>query len=157
MESTVNIKLDFSGMQEVEKACKALDRNVKVGILNDAEEAQIGYLQHFGGTGKYTYGKYKGKEVEVPARPFISAPAEHFSGTALKAGAESFNFTEKDADRVLNAIGDSMATVMKNLINSNGHYPPPNSPRTIETKGFDHPLIDTGKMRDSITYEVDEK
>lgn len=157
MELTVDIKLDFSGMQPVERACKALNRNVKVGILNDAEEAQIGTLLHNGGTGEYTYGKYKGQKVDIPPRPFISAPAEHFADTILNAGAKSFNFTEKDADRILGAIGDSMATVMKNLMNSNGTYPPPNSPRTIETKGFDHPLIDTGKLRDSITYEVDEK
>lgn len=157
MELTVNVKLDFSGLKSIEKACEAIQRKIKVGILNDSEEAQIGTLQHYGGTGEYTYGKYQGQKVDIPPRPFISAPIEHFGGTALKAGAESFDFTERGAEKVLNAVGDGMSTQIKALMNINGVYPPHNSERTIETKGFDHPLIDTGKLRDSITYEVEEK
>lgn len=34
---------------------------------------------------------------------------------------------------------------------------PPNSPKTIQRKGSDAPLIDTGEMRKAITYLVDKK
>lgn len=33
---------------------------------------------------------------------------------------------------------------------------PPNSPSTIAAKGSSSPLIDTGQMRESITYKVDK-
>ena len=33
----------------------------------------------------------------------------------------------------------------------------PNAPSTIKRKGHDHPLIDTGTMRDSISYTICEK
>lgn len=158
MEFTITkLILDMRGFKPVYEACKAIQRKIRVGILNNSEEAEIGALQHYGGTGEYTYGKYKGQKVDIPPRPFISAPVEHFGETALKAGAESFDFTGNSADKVLNAVGSAMATQIKALMNMNGVYPPPNSERTVETKGFDHPLIDTGKLRDSITYEVDEK
>lgn len=35
--------------------------------------------------------------------------------------------------------------------------PPPNAPATIARKGSDKPLIDTGQLRSSISYEVDGK
>lgn len=34
---------------------------------------------------------------------------------------------------------------------------PPNSPRTIERKGFDNPLIDSGLMHDSVDFKVEKK
>ena len=39
---------------------------------------------------------------------------------------------------------------------TNGNWKP-NAPLTIELKGSSHPLIDTGQMRQSITYVVEEK
>lgn len=35
--------------------------------------------------------------------------------------------------------------------------PPPNAPATVERKGSSTPLIDTGQLRSSITYKVDER
>jgi len=34
--------------------------------------------------------------------------------------------------------------------------PPPNAPATIAKKGFDHPLIETGEMRDSIETRTED-
>lgn len=34
---------------------------------------------------------------------------------------------------------------------------PPNAPYTIEKKGSDNPLIDTGSMRSSVTYKVTDQ
>lgn len=33
--------------------------------------------------------------------------------------------------------------------------PPPNAPPTVERKGFDHPLVETGEMRDNVEYRID--
>lgn len=34
--------------------------------------------------------------------------------------------------------------------------PPPNAPSTIARKGFDHPLIETGELRDAVECRVTE-
>jgi hypothetical protein len=36
------------------------------------------------------------------------------------------------------------------------HVPPPNAEYTIEQKGFDHPLVETGAMRDAVGYRVED-
>lgn len=155
MELTVNTKLDLSGLDKIKEACKALSKTVDVGILNNSEEARIGELQHYGGTGVYQYGKYAGQEVDIPPRPFIAAPVEHFGGEILtKSAVEHFKFTEESAEKTLNVVGDTMVKDIQYWMDNGSVYPPKNSPRTIETKGFDHPLIDKGNLRDSIEYEV---
>lgn len=155
MEFTVKTKLDMSGFKEVEKACKAISKDIEVGILHNAEEAQIGRLQHYGGEGEYTYGKYKGQKVDIPPRPFIAAPVEQFGGTILEQSAKNhFKFTEESAEKTLKVAGNAMAEDIKYWMDRKGVYPPSNSERTIETKGFDHPLIDKGNLRASIEYEV---
>lgn len=155
MEFTVKTELDFSGFEAIEKACKAISKDIEVGILHNAEEASIGRLQHYGGEGEYTYGKYKGQKVDIPPRPFISAPVEQFGGVILEQSAKThFKFTEESAEKTLNVAGSAMAEDIKYWMDRKGVYPPSNSERTIETKGFDHPLIDKGNLRDSIEYEV---
>lgn len=148
----------MSGFKAIEKACERLSRPVEVGILNNPKEASIGQLQHFGGTGYYQYGVHEGEEVDIPPRPFISAPVEHFGKEIIKMAADEYlDFSEKGVKNTLNAIGYTMVEDIKKWINTNGTYPPPNSERTVETKGFNHPLVDKGNLRDSIEYEVVEK
>lgn len=154
MESTINVKLDMSGLEPIKKACKELSKKVEVGILHDSEEAQIGALQHYGGEGVYSYGKYEGQTVQVPARPFLSSPMERNGADILKDSARLLNnFTVDEVKTVLNRVGDMSKFVVQNEIDSIAAAGG-NSPRTIETKGKDSPLIDTGKMRASIGYEV---
>lgn len=154
MESTINVKLDFSGLEPIKKACKILSKRVEVGILHDSEEAQIGALQHYGGEGVYQYGPYEGQTVQVPPRPFLSSPMEREGRDILKAYAGLLrNFNEETANTVLEQVGKASQFVVQNEIDRIAAQGG-NSPRTIETKGKDSPLIDTGKMRASIEYEV---
>lgn len=157
MEFTVKTELDLSGVKLVEKACKALSKTIEVGILHNPEEARIGELQHYGGQGFYSYGKYAGQPVDIPPRPFIAAPVEHFGGTILAESAKThLEFTVESAERTLKVAGDTMAKDIQYWMDNGSVYPPRNSARTIATKGFDHPLIDKGNLRDSIEYEVIE-
>lgn len=154
MESTINIKLDFSGLQEVKKTCKELSKTVEVGILHNSEEAQIGALQHFGGVGRYTYGPYEGQEVDVPPRPFLASAMEHFGKDILESEVHNISFTDSSSARtVLDRVGDKSRLVVQGEIDSIAAMGG-NSPRTIETKGKDSPLIDKGNLRASIEYEV---
>ena len=154
MEFTLDVKLDMSGLEPIKKACKALSKTVEVGILHNAEEAEIAELQHNGGIGVYQYGPYEGEEVSVPPRPFLMRAMEHNGKEILEDNASLLkNFNESEAKTVLNRVGDMSKFVVQKEIDyiaSMGG----NSPRTIATKGKDSPLIDTGKMRASIEYEV---
>lgn len=156
MESTVKIKLDFSGMDKILKGCKVLSKKVRVGILNNPEEAEIGALQHFGGTGVYQYGPYEGQAVQIPPRPFLANAIDHFGAEILKGEAQNIkDFSQSNAENVLNRIGDKSKFVVQGEIDSIARAGG-NSPRTIETKGKDSPLIDRGNLRASIEYEVSE-
>lgn len=154
MESTVKISLDLNGLTEIKKSCKELSKPVYVGILHDSEEAEIGRLQHDGGTGVYQYGPYQGQEVSIPPRPFLMRAMEHFGGEILKEEARNIkNFTASEAQAVLNRVGDKSKFVVQGEIDSIAREGG-NSPKTIETKGKDSPLIDKGNLRASIEYEV---
>ena len=144
----------MSGFKEVEKACKALSKTVEVGILNNPEEARIGELQHNGGIGIYEYGPYEGEEVEIPPRPFLMKAMEHYGKEILDSEAYKLeNFNTKSAETVLNRIGKKAVSATQFVIDEFSRNRD-NSPRTVETKGKNTPLIDKGNLRESIEYEV---
>ena len=76
--------------------------------------------------------------VHIPSRPFLRDSVDaHSSEDALK----------------------KIGVFQKGLIQKeivNGDFVP-NSPETIKRKGSDKPLIDTGRMRQSINYVIQEK
>lgn len=160
MEFTVKTELDLSGFDKIRKACEALSKPVEVGILHNSEEAQIGALQHYGGTGVYQYGKYAGQEVDIPPRPFLAHAIETYGKDTLNEAAKGLEikgFDSGTADLILNKVGERLKEATQLTIHeyaAHEHEYPHNSARTIETKGKDSPLIDTGKMLMSIEYEV---
>lgn len=154
MEFTVKTELDLSGLDEIKKVCKALSKPVKVGIIHNAEEAKIAHLQHYGGIGIYQYGPYEGEAVEVPPRPFLMNAIEHYGKDILESEAQKLEkFDSQTVDTVLNRVGEKAVFATQFVIDEFSRIPD-NSPRTVETKGKNTPLIDTGKMRSSIEYEV---
>ncbi|NOT72455.1 MAG: hypothetical protein HOP09_14635 [Hyphomicrobium sp.] len=51
-------------------------------------------------------------------------------------------------------IGERVRDDVRDKIDS--HVPPPNADYTVKMKGFDHPLVETGEMRDAVGYRVEE-
>lgn len=154
MEFTVKTELDLSGFDKIKKVCKELSRPVRVGVLHDAKEAEIAHLQHYGGEGVYQYGVHEGETVDVPPRPFLMNAIEHYGKDILDTEAQKLEkFDSQTVDTVLNRVGDKAVFATQFVIDEYSRIPD-NSPRTVETKGKNTPLIDTGKMRASIEYEV---
>lgn len=154
MEFTVKTELDLSGFKEIEKACKALSKTVEVGILHNAEEAEIGTLQHDGGVGYYAYGAFKGQEVMIPPRPFLANAMNHYGKEILESEAPKLSdFSENTANTVLDRVGEKAVFATQFVIDEYARDGG-NSDRTIITKGKDSPLIDKGNLRASIEYEV---
>lgn len=57
-------------------------------------------------------------------------------------------------ERALEIVGLFASTEVKRTITDEEHLPPPLAPATIARKGSDRPLVDTGRLVASITYEV---
>jgi hypothetical protein len=91
----------------------------------------------------------------IPERPFIrstvkqqKAPLKAFSGKLLQKILDGKLTREK----ALGLLGQKVSGEIKETITS--LRTPPNAPSTVEAKKSSNPLIDTGELRQSITFEV---
>ncbi len=66
------------------------------------------------------------------------------------------NSIERQLTQALTQIGRSAKKITKEII-KNGSQPPPNAKTTIQKKGFDHPLWETGLLHDSVDYLVSKE
>lgn len=57
-------------------------------------------------------------------------------------------------EQALNLLGMMTSTEVKKTITTGEHLPPPLAPSTIARKGSDRPLVDTGRLVNSISWEV---
>ena len=98
----------------------------------------------------------------VPARPALK-PAlkdrevQRKIASLMRRGMAAALLTgNRDAcERMYEKAGMLGRDAVKNYIRQG--IPPPNSPATVARKGSSTPLIDTGSMLNSITYEVRKK
>ena len=143
-------------LMKVEKAV-AEPRQVKVGF--PAGKAPGGVIQiaiwnHFGTAGGASGGGWGGP---VPARPFITvamfkgrgqirALTRKIAQAAIKTGAPLKTGLQMLGEAGKNRIQDQIAANM----------PPPNSPVTVARKGSSRTLIDSGRMRQSVTWQIVE-
>lgn len=63
---------------------------------------------------------------------------------------------EKNLNQVLTQIGRSAKKNIKDTIKK-GSQEPGNAQTTIDKKGFDHPLYETGLLLDSVEYRVNKE
>lgn len=124
------------------------DKHVTVGIHEGAPQpesgdlnmATLGAVLHFGS-----------EDGHIPARPWLDTGVE--SGTqdildTIRSGAGK----GLPLDAVLEHVGVVAAGAVQEYMTD--LRTPPNAPSTIERKGSDNPLIDTGAMRQSVSYAV---
>lgn len=94
-------------------------------------------------------------ENHQPARPFFRRMiAAKKSGWGAQLAA-NFVGAAGDAKRALGLLGEEIASDLK--ISINELTDPALSPTTVALKGFDKPLINSGQMRDSVSYRVIEE
>ena len=123
-----------------------------VGIpqeTDDREDGKVGnaYLLMLHTVGSPVQG--------IPPRPTIQPTIEKhksFIQKSLFTAMEEYAKTGSDAK--LRALGIYVSSQVKEFINDPSNGLTPNSPRTIQRKGSSLPLVDTGEMRNSITYVI---
>lgn len=147
---STNVKLiDFQLAQnELARELKKFrgDKFVTVGIHEDAgnvedgtmTQAQNGALQNFGND-------------RIPPRPWLVPGVESAHRDIVDTIADALERGLKP-DQTLEQIGLIAVGATQEYITD--LRTPPNAPYTIEKKGSDNPLIDTGSMRASVTHKV---
>ena len=94
----------------------------------------------------------------IPSRPFLAQTVQMHEEEIKEMAATEVSqalLGEKDSQQAFEVIGEDVRKKVQNRIDE-GQFVP-NAPSTIRRKGHDHPLIDTGTMRDSISYTICEK
>lgn len=92
----------------------------------------------------------------TPARPFMRQTYDNYAEEIVKRGQAEFKKElasgSPNAQRTLNVMGVCVkGYIQKEIVE--GEFEP-NASSTIAKKGSDKPLIDTGQMRQAITYEI---
>lgn len=92
----------------------------------------------------------------IPARPALSIAFQRKApqlSTVLEKAIKAVAEGRSDAERAAGLVGAYAVGQVQETISEG--VPPPNAPYTIEKKSSSKPLIDTGKLRQSITYKVE--
>jgi len=163
------------------KQFRHMDTRVAAGIPQDVGSAkhpggdegltiaQVAIVNEFGSGTDSTIG---GKQVTIPARPFISASirkhAKKYGNMLvkiLKDYGSSFKAHKsgavKEADPkilegALNALGLIAVRDIQQYMSEPGNFVK-NADYTIAKKKSDNPLIDSGLMRQSIQHRIEKK
>lgn len=93
----------------------------------------------------------------IPARPFIRQSVddnESKINSFLKEEVKDFA-QGKSAEQILKEIGIFQKDLMQDKITSGSFAP--NAESTIKKKGSSKPLVDTGRMQQSVNYVIQKK
>ena len=144
-------------LQRLQRRYSDAPKIVKVGFPVGTEAATVSYPN-----GTRVVDVAVGNEYgtdNVPARPFMglsSADINNQCAPILEQSAAALNNNNtQQYDQLLDAAGNLAAGIVKQQITD--LRSPPNAQSTIERKGSSNPLIDTGLMRQTVTYKVIDK
>ena len=88
---------------------------------------------------------------KIPARPWLDVGVESGSEEYLEVIQDGI-IEGESSEKVLEQVGVLAAGYTQQYITDLDS--PPNAPSTIKRKGSANPLIDTGNMRQSVTYAI---
>ena len=122
------------------------EKFVTVGVHQDDNarpsdtmtNAQIGALNHFGTS-------------DIPARPWLDVGVASASQEIVDTIADAIEDGEP-MDVALNRVGLVAVAGVQDYMDELST--PRNAPSTIAKKGDDNPLIDTGEVKQSVTYKI---
>ena len=91
---------------------------------------------------------------KIPARPFVRIANEKNQQTWANEAEKVVDKIVAGYDANFSILGNTMKENIQDVIGDKNLLVP-NSPATIRRKGHDKPLIDTGKLKASIKFEVE--
>lgn len=150
------------------QAIKTIDeRSIKVGLLeskggaNRAEGspmtiAGIGAIHEYG----TLYATNADGSQMIPERRWIRGTFEHFRTELVQMQikiTKALLAGRIKPDQALKLLGVWAANKVKFYVKGTDNVQPPLSQDTIDAKGSDRPLVDTGLMVNSVNYELDDE
>ena len=154
MKFDVKIKQDTKELDKLIKTFKDT-KIINVGVIGGEQQdgmslASIGSVQEFGLITR-----------NIPKRSFIKEPLLAHLGERIKRQKnkiKQYLFVDKKLDEAYNLMGNTaVSIIIQSFRNKNDGQWKPNAPSTIRKKGVDNPLIDTGRLRRSITFKLINK
>ncbi len=139
------------GWRRIKKELKLLNNSYTlVGIQSNAGKEADG--QNIAAVG--AYNEYGVPSKNIPARPFMRSTLNEQKSRLT--GIKKSQYLKilsgiRSVERGLSLIGEFMTGEIKKKITT--LKVPKNDPKTIRRKGSSNPLIDTGRMRASITHK----
>lgn len=122
---------------------------VSVALKNEYGATHQWWQELNGGEGGY---------IDIPPRPFFhtawSKNLDKYKNLVKRYLSRSLNGANLDYEQFLNTLGIVAQQDIKSTIVNWGS--PPNSPRTVDVKGFNNPLVRTGHMSESVTWEISD-
>ena len=151
MSVTVTDKVTADG-KKLQKILKELaDKEVRVGF-------QQGKATEEDGTDVCDIAAWNELgTVNMPSRPFLRMSVDDNSDkiNSFMSAQKRSIINGEPADRILKKIGIFQKDLIQEKI-TEGSFAP-NAPSTIKAKGSSKPLIDTGRMRQSVNFEIKQK
>lgn len=135
-------------------------KKIKVGVLEDSAKGSVpvagGSITMAELAVVHEFGTEDGR---IPARSFIGSTFDEQRDNLLTVSKNLVKdclFAKQTVDGALEILGAQLVEAVKDKINS-GDITPPNTESTIERKGSDTPLLDTGALRDAVSYKLSDK
>lgn len=151
MALSKEFKLTVEGKRVTEEMKKLAGLEVAIGFQHGASSEE--------GVDVCDYAAWNelGTENGIPSRPFMRNSVElHLNEiNQFLRGVARQMFSGGTAEKALKQIGSFQKGLMQEEI-TDGDYEP-NAPSTIRKKKSEHPLIDTGLMRQSVNFQVRKK
>jgi phage gpG-like protein len=166
MPPTIGIKIIDHGWEAIKERMRSLHGGaavVKVGVQGaqgaanhqgtHLTVAQLATIHEFG---KVIHQPRMNRTITIPERSFLRATIDQYRDALARRQVlltQGFLLGKFGLDGAMELLGQYTVGLIKQRI-ANG-IAPPNSRWTIAAKGSSKPLIDTGQLRNSITYVVE--
>lgn len=124
-------------------------------MRNEMNDSGLPYSQAF-----QAYIADKGSPLwKIPPRPILEPALEHEPNRALiqeQMGkvVQGYAKSNEDGMKELEKLGMLAQGIVRDWFDNPANKWPPNAESTIEAKGSDRPLIDTGQLRNSMNYVI---
>ena len=139
---------DLGFKNRVRNLQKLNNKSVKAGVLegsgnedNGTSLVDVAFYNEYGTS-------------RIPARPFVRIASEKNQQTWANEAEKVVDKIVAGYDANFSILGNTMKENIQAVIGDKNLLVP-NAPSTIRRKGHDKPLIDTGKLKASINFEVE--
>lgn len=159
-----NVKVNDAAWRRLKRRLDAMAKpngpHVKVGVL----ASRGGQAQHDSESGMTmielaAVHEFGSPAAGIPERSFIRRTFREKEKQVVKvtaALAKAVVDGRLSVGQALGQLGAWAAAEVKKTVTAGPHIPPPLKQATIDRKGSDRPLVDTGRLVDSVQWEVVE-